>query len=286
MTTQETPFEPAKKSLGQHFLTNPNIAAHIAEAAAVSSRDTVVEIGPGRGILTRALLPVARDVIAIEKDERLLFRLSFDFKKEIAEKKLILVGDDALNFNPQQYHLQPRGYKLVANIPYYITGAIIRKFLGEPTYPNTMTLMVQKEVADRIVAKNNKESLLSIAIKVYGNPRYIHTVKAGSFSPPPSVDSAIISIQNISHEYFKTVDPSIFFTIVRAGFAQKRKQLISNLSRIVDRDRVRVALQLAALPENIRAEDVSLENWKIIISQLIPHFKKENALQPETSYIL
>ncbi len=286
MTTQETPFEPAKKSLGQHFLTNPAIATSITEAAEVSSRDTVVEIGPGRGILTKALIPVARDIIAIEKDERLLFRLSFDFKKEITEKKLILIRDDALNFNPQQYHLQPRGYKLVANIPYYITGAIIRKFLGEPTYPNTMTLMIQKEVADRIVAKKKKESLLSIAVKVYGEPRYIQTIKAGAFSPPPSVDSAIISIKNISHEYFKTTDSNIFFTIVRTGFAQKRKQLISNLSRIIDKNYVRIALQSATLPENIRAEDVSLENWKIIISQLVPYFKKETTLQSKTPHIL
>lgn len=271
MTEQDFFFEPAKKSLGQHFLTNPGIAAHIVEAAGVSSRDTVIEIGPGRGILTRELLPAARDVIAIEKDERLLLRLSFDFKKEIAEKKLILVNGDALDFDPQQYHLQPRGYKLVANIPYYITGAIIRKFLGEPTYPNTITLMVQKEVADRIVAKHNKESLLSIATKIYGDPTYIQTVKAGSFSPPPSVDSAIISITNITHEYFKTVDPRIFFTIVRTGFAQKRKQLASNLSRLVSKDHARDALQSAQLTETIRAEDVSLEHWKVLVAHLAPH---------------
>ncbi len=258
----EQSYAPAKKSLGQNFLTNTAIVEKIVDAGEVTGRDCVVEIGPGRGILTRSLVDVAREVIAIEKDELLVMRLSFEFKKEIEAKKLLLLSSDALLFEPEKMLLQPGGYKVIANIPYYITGALVRKFLSEKTYPNTMVLMLQKEVARRIVARDQKESILSIAVKVYGTPIYIDTVKAGSFTPPPSVDSAILKIEHISKKNFsESLSEESFFTILRTGFAQKRKKLSSNLSLILPKEAVHDAFAFAKLSDDTRAEDVSLETW-------------------------
>lgn len=271
-TTSE--YAPAKKSLGQHFLTSGTIVDRIVEAGEVTGRDCVIEIGPGRGILTHALINVAREVIAIEKDELLVMRLSYEFKKELEAKKLILLPNDALLFDPEKMLLQPGGYKLIANIPYYITGAIIRKFLSEKTYPNTMVLMLQKEVAKRIVARDGKESILSVAVKVYGTPIYVDTVKAGSFNPPPAVDSAILKIENISKKNFsENLSEESFFTILKAGFAQKRKKLSSNLSLILPKETVRDAFTFAKLSDDTRAEDVSLETWLSLSTILSKTFR-------------
>lgn len=269
-----------KKSLGQHFLTNSSIAEKIVEAGEVTGRDCVVEIGPGRGILTRPLVSVAREVIAIEKDERLVLRLSFEFKKEIEEKKLMLLSKDALLFDPSAFDLQAGGYKLIANIPYYITGAIIRKFLSEKVYPGAMVLMLQREVARRIVAHDKKESLLSISVKVYGTPTYIDTVKAGSFNPPPEVDSAILKIDQISKKNFTdTLSEESFFRILRAGFAKKRKKLSSNLADILPKNTVSEAFVASNLDENVRAEDVSLEMWLMLSMILSKTFTAQEKTQ-------
>lgn len=268
---------PAKKSLGQHFLRHPEIAERITEAAEVNSRDIVVEVGPGKGILTRALLPAAREIIAIEKDERLAFRLTLDFKKEIQSKKLTLRVADILSWNPADEHLQKNGYKVVANIPYYLTGALIKKFLSEAIHPNTLVFMIQKEVAKRIVASDEKESLLSIAVKAYGTPRYIETVKAGSFSPPPKVDSAIIKIESISKKNFENVSENAFFAVLKAGFAKKRKKLLSNISDILPKEAVLDAFASAGLSENTRAEEVSLSLWLSLARSLSPAFEITNA---------
>lgn len=274
INTSTSEYVPAKKSLGQHFLTSGAIVDRIVEAGEVTGRDCVIEIGPGRGILTRALIDIAREVIAIEKDELLVMRLSFEFKKELETKKLILLSDDALLFDPEKMLLQPGGYKLIANIPYYITGAIVRKFLSEKTYPNTMVLMLQKEVARRIVARDGKESILSIAVKVYGTPIYVDTVKAGSFNPPPTVDSAILKIENISKKNFsENLSEEAFFTIVKAGFAQKRKKLSSNLSLILPKEAVRDAFSFAKLSDDTRAEDVSLPTWLSLSTILSKTFR-------------
>src|SRR3990167_5903415 len=169
----------AKKSLGQHFLKSERALRTMVEAGKVTKEDTVLEIGPGRGVLTEKLLAVGCQVIAVEKDDGLFELLEQKFAKEIASSKLTLIHDDILNFK-----LKIENYKLVANIPYNITGAILKKILETDYQPETMVLLVQKEVAERIVGKrgsraSTKESILSISVKAYGIPRYVETVKAG-----------------------------------------------------------------------------------------------------------
>lgn len=263
-------FMTPKKSLGQHFLTNTGIVASIAEAGLVSADDTVLEIGPGKGILTAELLKIGATVIAVEKDKELLPFLEEKFKNEIVKKQLVIINEDILDFSPETYNLQPETYKLVANIPYYITGAIIRKFLTEKHQPKKMVLLVQKEVAERIVAKTGKESLLSISVKVYGRPKYIKTIKAGSFTPPPKVDSAILLIDNISRGFFDIISEERFFEILHAGFAHKRKQLFGNLKAVFDEKILREKMATCGILENVRAESLSVEDWRRLVLSCDP----------------
>ena len=262
----------AKKSLGQNFLNNEAVVQKIIDAAEISPNETVLEIGPGLGVLTRALLATGASVVAIEKDDVLFAKLSLDFGKSISEKNFELVHGDILKFDPETLKSAvkaPKSYKLVANIPYNITGAIIEKFLSVALQPTTMVLMVQKEVADRIVAKDKKtgnagkESILSIAVKAYGNPTYICTVKAGNFFPAPNVDSAVIAISDISRKHFiNKHHEEVFFQIMKAGFAHKRKTLAGNLKNILETDIVLTALAQSNLQPSVRAEDLSIDNWR------------------------
>lgn len=266
----------AKKSLGQNFLKSDAVLAKIRDAADVVGNDIVLEIGPGLGALTEVLLKFAGKVIAIEKDDSLYVTLQTKFDQEIAAGKLDLIHGDVMNFDPEILRNYCDGklevYKLVANIPYNITGAIIEKFLSVKFQPTMMVLMVQKEVAERIVAKNNKpgragslpgkESILSIAVKAYGVPTYISTVKAGNFVPAPSVDSAIIKIDGISRDRFKNAHhEQVFFQVMKAGFAHKRKTLAGNLKNILEPSIVDGALQAVGLHASVRAEDVPIEIW-------------------------
>ena len=152
----------------------------------------ILEIGPGKGALTKKLLEKSGIVIAIEKDRELFGLLKDKFEKEIENKKLILVNEDILEFDTDKL----QNYKIIANIPYNITGAILKKFLTAKNQPETMVLMVQNEVAKRIVARDKKESILSISVKAYGEPKMIMKVPARYFSPSPKVDSAVILIKN------------------------------------------------------------------------------------------
>ena len=182
-------------------------------------------------------------------------------------------GSENLQARPQSERADVNSYKLIANIPYYITGAIIEKFLSTSFQPKLMVLLVQKEVAERIVAKDKKtgglgkESILSIAVKAYGNPYYISTVRAGSFVPAPSVDSAIIAIQDISRAHFKNAHhEQVFFQVMKAGFAHKRKTLSGNLKNILDPEIVSSAMSAAGLRPAARAEDVHIEQWRALAS--------------------
>ena len=271
----------AKKSLGQNFLINLKVAERIAFESNISKKDTVLEIGPGTGNLTKYLLTRAKRVIAVEKDDNLIKELTKKFKKEIEEKKLVLINDDILKFNIQKIDCKFFGnYKIIANIPYNITGAILKKFLSEKNKPESMTLMIQKEVAERIMARDGKESLLSISVKAYGEPKILFKVSRGNFYPSPKVDSAVITIKNISRKLFvealQTVqsrtlhslhgslygvyDLSLekfedkFWEIVRAGFAHKRKKLSSNLKNLI-------SSTLRQDLENKRAEELTLKDW-------------------------
>jgi 16S rRNA (adenine1518-N6/adenine1519-N6)-dimethyltransferase len=277
----------AKKSLGQNFLNSDGALDAIIKAGRVVKGDTVLEIGPGKGALTKRLLSAGANVIAIEKDDRLIPVLEELFAKEIKSKQLTLIHGDILEFDLSHYELftlqnfcssknlggRATHYKLVANIPYYITGEITRKFLSGDFQPSLIVVLVQKEVAERITTaiqgsskiKEGKESILSISVKAYGEPKYIQTVKAGCFFPPPKVDSAILLIDNISKKNFANEkQEEKFFEIVKAGFAHKRKTLSSNLKGLVSKE----TLAELGINENERAENLSLTQWLEIVNRI------------------
>lgn len=255
----------AKKSLGQNFLKSERDLNEIVGAGNLKPADLVLEIGPGQGALTKKILETEAKIIAIEKDSELIDFLKNKFEEEIKNNKLEIINGDALDFDPEKTFSNKK-YKLIANIPYYITGAIIEKFLSLKNQPTEMVLLVQKEVADRIVAKDKKESILSISVKAYAKPKYIKTVKAGSFVPAPKIDSAIISFQNISKNFFQKNNTSEenFFTVLKAGFAHKRKVLISNLKeKFGNKDNKNLAeiFSKNKIDPKIRAEKLTLDDW-------------------------
>ncbi len=256
-------FHQAKKSMGQNFLKSKEALNMMCVAGEVNDKDIVIEIGPGKGALTEKLLEKARKVIAIEKDSDLVEIINERFTNEIKNKKLILLNEDILNFNPGNFNIKEGEYKIIANIPYNITGLIIRRFLSECIKPISMTLLVQKEVAERIVARDGKESILSLSVKAYGNPKYVMKVHKRFFSPSPKVDSAIIHIGNISNKFFKDInEENKFFRIVKAGFAHKRKVLRKNLEEIKENinkiDQILIKLDINP---KARAEDIKFEKW-------------------------
>lgn len=252
-----------KKALGQNFLMHQKTADRIAEVGVTSPTETVLEIGPGTGMLTRALLARARHVVAIETDRELIPHLEETFAGQIEQKRFTLVEGDVRNFDTATLGT----YTLVANIPYYITGEIIRTFLSAKNKPSSMTLLVQKEVAERIV-RSKKESLLSLSVKAYGTPHYRFTVPRGAFIPAPNVDSAVLSVTDIHNPFITSEDEKMFFDVLHAGFAHKRKLLVRNLEVIAQKDRVQEAFRTLHIPEKARAEDISLTVWLSLAREL------------------
>ena len=244
----------AKKSLGQNFLKSEKALEQIIDAAEIQKGETILEIGPGKGALTKRLLEKTNKVIAIEKDRRSVEFMKEKFEKEIKEGRLEILEEDVLNFDENNLG----DYKIIANIPYYITGEILRKFLSSDNNPSSLTVLVQKEVATRIVARDKKESILSISVKIFGEPKYIATVKKEAFKPSPKVDSAILHISNISKEKLKNVTEERFFEVVKSGFSHKRKQLGSNLKETIKEEG---AFSKCDVNKTDRAEDLSLEQW-------------------------
>ncbi|MDP3965808.1 MAG: 16S rRNA (adenine(1518)-N(6)/adenine(1519)-N(6))-dimethyltransferase RsmA [bacterium] len=257
--------------LGQHFLKSRWAARALAYAVGITRGDTVLEIGPGRGALTRELLALAKEtgarVVAIEKDEALVAHLNEVFLDEINSGLLTVHGADIRDANPETLGLESGSYVVAANIPYYITGEIIRQSLTSEKQPRAMALLVQKEVAQRIVSK--KESLLSLSVKTYGKPKIVMKVPAQNFSPPPSVDSAILLIENISRDFFADTSEELFFKVLHAGFKSKRKFLLSNLAGTFERGLVAHAFEQCEINIKARAEDVTLPQWKCIAGQLL-----------------
>lgn len=259
-TKQKTGTKTRGAKLGQHFLTSRVIAKTIAEASGAQKGATVLEVGPGKGILTQELLALGARVVAVEKDPEMVAVLNETFPQEIQSGVLTIVEDDARTFLATDFSkLIPGAYTVAANIPYYITGELIRLFLTAKKQPSTIALLIQKEVAERI-ARSKKESLLSLSVKAYGTPHYVKTVKAGSFNPPPSIDSAILSITNISHKSFRNISEEDFFILLHAGFGQKRKTLMGNVKK-EGRENLETLWETLSLDKNIRAEDVPLETW-------------------------
>ncbi len=248
-----------KKSLGQNFLTSIPARKKMIEAGEVTSRDTVLEIGPGKGFLTEEILLTGANVVALEKDQELIPFLQEKFK---SSSNFSLLHGDVLTFDPNNERQLTSTYKVVANIPYYITGAILSHFLAHKHKPTCMAVLVQKEVAERICAHNNKESLLSLSVKVYGTPKLFYKVNKGSFNPIPKVDSAILQIKDISSNNFhNNTHEATFFRLIHAAFAHKRKFALSNIEVVFKGRDIRTLFQQLSLSEKVRAEDVTLPVW-------------------------
>jgi len=253
-----------KKSLGQHFLNNATVPNWLVTAGAVLPTDTVLEIGPGTGVLTQALLATGAKVIALEADSRAIVVLEDKFSQEILSGQLEIKNVDIREFNIKTLLLADHSFKVIANIPYYLTGFLFRLFLADSVQPATLVFLVQKEVGKRAtsdLARNEKESLLSLSIKAFGQPKYIRTVGKGHFTPPPNVDSAIVAIYDINRKNFETVPPELYFEILHLGFGSKRKQLISNLSKKYQRTELEDIFTKLELAKDVRAEDVPLKKW-------------------------
>lgn len=247
----------AKKSLGQNFLKSQKALYTMVEAGEVVPDDTVIEIGPGKGALTKVLLETGATVIAFEKDHRLIELLQGEFAEYIKNKKFFLYEKDVLDVDVQDF--VEKKYKLIANIPYYITGEITRRFLTSEYKPECMILLVQKEVADRIV--DTKESILSLSVKVFGAPKKVMIVKKEYFSPAPKVDSAIIKISNIQNLFTKQQE-AIFFEIIKKAFGQKRKKLNTTLKEY--KEQIKDWQNI----KDKRPEDLHVEDWMNIVNGL------------------
>ncbi len=257
-----------KKSLGQYFLTCEWPLDIICDAAGLTSIDTVLEIGPGTGVLTRALARRVKSVVAIEKDEALARALRADLQRDHIQNVHIREGDILAGIPDI-----PAPYKIVANIPYYLTARFLRLIL-EQTHarPSHIALMIQKEVAERIVAKPPHENLFALSVQVFGTPSLVAAIPASCFHPKPKVDSAILSLSDISDTFFtsRRLDPVFFFSVLRASFSQKRKTLINSLGSVKEKSVIAQALIHLGLPKNIRPEALNPEQWAEIIRACVP----------------
>lgn len=250
--------------LGQHFLNAQWVARDLVRSVGIREKETIIEVGPGRGALTKELLAQGATVTAIEKDSTLIPVLHEAFAQELSSGQFKLVEGDIRDVTPATLDIE--SYSVAANIPYYITGEIIRHFLTAPEQPRAMSLLIQKEVAERILARDGKESILSLSVKAYGNPSIVAKVPAGCFNPPPKVDSAILLVEDISRDFFDTISEENFFKVVKAGFASKRKMLAGNLKGLFG-DPAAVLTE-CRIDAKIRAEDVQLSQWKLLVEKL------------------
>jgi 16S rRNA (adenine1518-N6/adenine1519-N6)-dimethyltransferase len=249
-----------KKGLGQNFLSDPVTLQRIVDAAEIQPDAHVLEVGPGLGSLTRYLARAAGQVVAVELDQALLPVLQevlapFD--------NVRIVQGDILELNPAE--LMPEsGYQVVANIPYYITSAVIRHLLEAPVKPSRIVLTVQREVAERISAAPGKLSLLALSVQVYGQPRTAARIPAGAFYPPPKVDSAVVRVDLYPEPLIPVEQLNTFFRLAKAGFHQKRKMLRNSLvgGLSLAQERVEELLHAAGIDPQRRAETLALEDWR------------------------
>jgi len=250
------------ENLGQHFLTDNQIVDGIVSAGSISRKDAVLEIGPGNGVLTKQLIKEAGHVVAAEKDPGLADRLQTDLKEEITAGTLTVINEDVRDIDLKDTKIGAGNYKIIANIPYYLTSDILREFLAHENQPQRMVLLTQKEVAERITCADDKHSRLSIFVQSYGNPELVRVVKKNNFNPSPKVDSAILKITNISRDFFADISEQSFFELVKQGFQHKRKQLKNNLSTYSKRPAK--LLQNCDITKTARAEGLALKDWRCI----------------------
>lgn len=247
---------PTKKSLGQHWLHDRDTLAHVADCARLTPDDTVLEIGPGLGTLTSELLRRAGRVVAVEFDPDLARKLPGQFPG----KNLTVVHEDILLFDLSQL---PAGYRVVANVPYYITSKIVQLLMTATNRPSIAVLLVQKEVAERLAADPGDMSVLAISAQAYADVTLGEVVPAALFTPPPKVDSQVVVLQTRSENVFDAIDEKQFFHLVKAGFSAKRKKLRSSLAGGlgITKSDTEALLQKAGISPDVRAEDLALEDW-------------------------
>lgn len=246
-----------KKSLGQNFLFDPNVLHRLVASADLAPTDRVLEVGPGLGHLTQLLLQSAAQVTAVELDSRFLPILQSRFR---SAANLQLVQADILTLNPAHYF--KHSYIVVANVPYYITGSILRHLLSSSPKPFRMVLTVQKEVAQRLTAVPPQMSLLSVTTQFYGQARLVTTIKAGAFWPRPDVDSAVVRLDVNQDRPVPINKETQFMNLVRAGFSQKRKQLKNNLKQLgLKGDTLTAVFAQASVDPACRAQTLTLDDW-------------------------
>jgi len=245
-----------KKSLGQHWLKDRDVLAGIADEVAITKDDTVLEIGPGLGTLTSELLRRAKNVVAVELDTELAKKLPGQFPGT----DLTVVNQDILSFD---LRTMPENYVVVANVPYYITSKIIQLLTTAVNKPRALVLLIQKEVAERLVAEPGDMSILAVSAQIYAKVRLGDVVPAELFTPPPKVDSQVVVLEMRDTPLVSPEDEKKFFRVVKAGFVAKRKKLRSSLASGLHIEKAAAEALLASCgisPDN-RAEDLSIEDW-------------------------
>ncbi len=250
-----------KKSLGQHWLYDAATLEHIVDCANVQAGDAVLEVGPGLGTLTERLLHRGANVTAVEFDHDLAEMLRSRNWGSLPEaSSLTVVESDILQFDLRQL---PAGYKVVANIPYYLTSNLIRVLCESNTPFDTAAILIQKEVAERVCATPGSMSLLAVSAQFYCDVSLGHVVPARLFTPPPKVDSQVLVLRYRNDPLFNDVDTKLFFRLVRAGFSQKRKTLVNSLSAglAIGKDETRILLGAAKIDAATRAQNLSLTEW-------------------------
>lgn len=245
----------AKKSLGQNFLYDEALLRRIVDSAEISSADNVLEIGPGLGSMTREIAKVAKRVAAVELDDRLMPILRY----ELAHfDNVELIHNDILKVEPATLFDKP--YTVIANVPYYITGAILRHLSSATVKPNRMVITMQQEVAERVCAKPGKLSLLAVGVQFYGTPRIMMNIGSAYFWPRPKVASSVLRID--FSDDTPTVDEKTFFRIAKVGFSQKRKQLKNNMRGLgLSKEQVASLFQSAGIDGMRRAETITIPEW-------------------------
>jgi len=253
-----------KKSLGQHWLSDDNCLDAMVAAAGVTADNTVLEIGPGPGTLTEKLVKIAHEVVAVEFDEA----LARDLPKRVSADNLRVVVSDILRFDLTQL---PVGYKVVANIPYYLTSNLIRTMSESTNPPTQAAILIQKEVAERVAAKPGDMSLLSVTAQFYWEVSLGRVVKAELFMPPPKVDSQILCLSRRSQPLFDDIQPKQLFRIAKAGFGERRKTLLNSLSGglHLEKTEVKNILEKANIAENLRAQNLSLDSWYALTKTIL-----------------
>lgn len=258
---KELPY--AKKSLGQHWLTDYMSLSAMCDAVDVKDGDTVLEVGPGLGTLTELLAERADNVIAVEFDEK----LARELPRRVPESNVTVVNEDILRFDLTSL---PANYKLVANIPYYLTSNLIRVISESANPPIAAAILIQKEVAERVAAKPGDMSLLSVTAQFYWDTSLGTVMPAALFTPPPKVDSQILILHRRKAPLFEDVDPKQFFRLVKAGFSNRRKTLLNSLSGglHVDKPAINQLLEAAQVKASARPQELSLDQWHALYKQL------------------